>query len=218
MNLELIRKTVLFRDMNDGEFNKALEIFDAAAVEYKKGDLLHSEYTLMKSFGLVLSGVVQICVDDIDGNRMIMAEVTPGVTFGESLCFLEIKDSPVYIYATENSEVLWLSVKNLYADNNDEFLTVLQKRFTSMLAERTLKMNDRIQVLSKIKIRDKLMTYFSQLSQSSGSKTFQIPINRDDLATYVGTNRSALSRELSNMKNDGIIDYYKNTVKLLNKE
>lgn len=218
MNMQLIRKTVLFRDMNDDEFNKALEIFEAAAVEYKKGDLLHSEYTSMKSFGLVLSGVVQICVDDIDGNRMIMAEVTPGVTFGESLCFLEIKDSPVYIYATENSEVLWLSVKNLYADGNDEFLTVLQKRFTSMLAERTLKMNDRIQVLSKIKIRDKLMTYFSQLSQSSGSKTFQIPINRDDLATYVGTNRSALSRELSNMKNDGIIDYYKNTVKLLNKE
>lgn len=218
MNTEIVKASVLFRDMNDEEFQKAFEIFEAKAVEYKKGDLLHHQYSEMKCFGLVLSGTVQICVDDIDGNRMIMAEAVPGVTFGESLCYLEIKDSPVYIYATENSEVLWLSVKNLYADGSDGFLTELQKRFTSMLAARTLKMNDRIQVLSKIKIRDKLMTYFSQLSQSCGSKTFQIPVNRDDLATYIGTNRSALSRELSNMKNDGIIDYYKNTVKLLNKE
>lgn len=218
MNLDLIKTSVLFRDMNGAELQKALEVFEAEAVEYKKGDMLHRGYSEMKSFGLVLYGTVQICVDDIEGNRMIMAEAQTGATFGESLCFLGIKDSPVYIYATENSEVLWLSVKNLYADGSDEFLLGLQRRFTSMLAARTLKMNDRIQVLSKLKIRDKLMTYFSQLSQSCGSKIFQIPVNRDDLAAYIGTNRSALSRELSNMKNDGVIDYYKNTVKLLNKE
>ncbi len=217
MNTELIKSSALFRGMNDTDFQKALKIFDANAVEYRKGDLIHHGYSEMKSFGFILSGAVQVCVDDIDGNRTIMAEVVPGAAFGESLCFLEIKDSPVYIYATENSEVLWLSVKNMYADTDDEFLTEIQKRFTSMLAERALKMNDRIQVLSKIKIRDKLTTYFSQLSQYSGSKTFQIPINRDDLATYIGTNRSALSRELSNMKKDGIIDCYKNTVKLLDK-
>lgn len=218
MNSEIIKSSFLFRDMNDVELQKALEVFSAEAVGYRKGDLIHSEYTEMKTFGLVLSGAVHVCVDDIDGNRMIMAEAVPGATFGESLCFLEIKDSPVYIYAKENSEILRLSVENLYSDGNDAFLTELQKRFTSMLASRTLKMNDRIQVLSKIKIRDKLMTYFTQLSQSCGSKTFQIPVNRDDLAAYIGANRSALSRELSNMKNEGIIDYYKNTVKLLTKE
>ena len=62
---------------------------------------------------MVLSGVVQACMDDVEGNRVIMAEVTAGNTFGESLCFLGIQDSPVYVYASEQAEVVWISLKKI---------------------------------------------------------------------------------------------------------
>lgn len=215
MNFEVIKASVLFQNMNTDEVRKALDIFEAESVAYKKNDWIHRPYTKMKKFGLLLSGVVQVCVDDVDGNRMIMSEVIAGQTFGESICFLKIANSPMYIFASENCEVLWLSLEKLFVSSADEQIFKLQKRFTGMLAARTLNMNDRIQVLSKIKIRDKLMTYFSQQARLSGSLTFQLPVNRDDLATYIGTNRSALSREMSNMKKDGLIDYYKNTVKII---
>ena len=42
---------------------------------------------------------------------------------------------------------------------------------------------------------DKLLTYFSELQASAGSCTFNLPLNRDDMATYIGSNRSALSRD-----------------------
>lgn len=211
----LIRSSDLFHQMTGEEFEKALEILCTECSLYSKGEYLHQAYARMNRFGMVLSGVVQACMDDMEGNRMIMAEVVPGITFGESLCFLEVGDSPVYVYASEPSEVLWFSTKNFFHDSPDAFTVRLQKRFTMMLASRTMSMNDRIQVLSKIRLRDKVTTYFSQISQRNRSLTFQIPMNRDDLATYMGTNRSALSRELSQMKSEGLIDYYRNTIRIL---
>lgn len=212
---KIIESSELFRNMGSEEINRAMEIFDAEIRTYTKGEFLHNPHSELRKFGLVISGIVQVCIDDIDGNRIIMAEVTPGKTFGESLCFLGIKDSPVFIYSSEPSEILWLSVRILFNSDSDEFGAELRKRFTAMLAARTLAMNDRIQVLSKIKLRDKLITYFNQKSEAAGSLTFQIPVNRDDLASYIGTNRSALSRELSQMKKDGLIDFYKNTFRIM---
>ncbi len=213
--IRLIRSTVLFRDMSDENFIRALSLFDAEAAFYEKGEYPHTPFGKHEKFGLVISGTVQVCSDDIDGNRMIMAEVTPGITFGESLCFLGISDSPVCVFASESTRVLWLSPDKLFEPGSDEFCVKLSKRFTSMLAARTLAMNGRIQVLSKIKLRDKLMTYFNQKSRDAGSLTFCIPVNREDMAAYMGTDRSALSRELSAMKKEGLIDYYKNTFRIL---
>ncbi len=209
-----IRKSQLFNGMEDNILAECLEITEAAVSEYKKGGFLHCAFERLNRFGLVLSGTVQACSDDIEGNRMIMAEVTPGLTFGEALCYLKIPDSPVYIVAPERCTVLWLSTDMLYRSDKPAAI-IFERQFTSVLAARTLAMNGRIQILSKLKLRDKLITYFSELSSSSGSDTFKVTLNRESMAAYIGTDRSALCRELSSMKKDGIIDYRKNTFRLI---
>jgi len=225
--------SLLFREMSEQTVDAALSIFGASFREYEKGAMLHQVGEPLLYFGFVLEGVVQVCSDDIEGAPMIMADVSAGSTFGEALCYLRRDESPVYIYASVPAKILWLSLDGLYnarlikgsggpvgntvtTDNSLLILPVeLQQRFTAMLASRTLTMNNRIQVLSRLKLRDKLITYFTQLAAAAGSRTFNLPLNRNDLATYIGTNRSALSRELSQMKDDGIIDYHRNTVRIL---
>ncbi|NLD88599.1 MAG: Crp/Fnr family transcriptional regulator [Clostridiales bacterium] len=210
----VILKNPLFSGMEEEELRKAVSLLHGRSQVYRRGEILHHAWTRMECFGLVLSGLVQARSDDFDGNSMIMAEVQPGVTFGESLCLLIVEDSPVYVCASEDSEVLWLSVDGLYG-SREEDVTAMQKRFTALLAARILSMNNRIQILSKISIREKLMVYLSEMSAASGSSVFRIPFNREDMATYIGANRSALSRELAKMKREGIIDFHKNTFKLL---
>ena len=85
----------------------------------------------------------------------------------------------------------------------------LSRRFTAMLARRTLSMNDRIQILSKSTLRGKILAFLSQYAQKYGP-SFTIPFDRQSLATYLGANRTALSRALSSMRRDGILDYHKN--------
>lgn len=211
----ILRTNPLFHGFSDLELEGALASLEAKPAIFKKGDMIHSAGKVLKSFGLLLSGVIQVFADGIDGNRMIMATVTEGETFGESLCFLKVKNSPVYIQATEATTLLWLSPDRIFAAQDNSSGVNMQQRFTAMLAGRTLSMNSRIQILSKLTLRDKLIAYFSETLGKTGSTTFTVPFNREDMAAYMGTNRSALSRELSAMKKEGMIDFYKNTFRLL---
>lgn len=214
MYSKLIKKCVLFAGLSDEETEYSLSFFEAKQKLYKKGDFLNSVSSPLLNFGLVLDGTVQVCMDDIDGHHMIMANVNSGETFGESLCYLG-QDAPVYICAVTDAAVLWMNTDRIKAPPGLSGLDIrLANRFTAMLAERTLAMNDRIQILSKSSIRAKLITFFSQYVQRYGS-SFTVPFDRSNMATYLGTERSSLSRELSRMKEEGLIEYQKNSFRIL---
>lgn len=200
----------LFSGMNREETDNAAALMEGKTTTYKKGDFLHSPGTPFTAFGLVLSGTVYACTDDINGSRMIMAQVGPGNTFGEALCFLSVPEPPVYVTAASDAEVLWLSPSPLFGGQNGGRESGMEKRFAAVLAGRTLKMNGRIQILSKRSIREKLIVFFSELKSGREDDTITVPFSREDMAAYIGTDRSALSRELSAMKREGLIDYRKN--------
>jgi CRP-like cAMP-binding protein len=84
----------------------------------------------------------------------------------------------------------------------------------SILAYDVQNMNKRIRILTKPDIRRKVLSLLSMYEIKAGEK-FSIPMDRSAMAAYIGTDRSALSRELSNMKKDGIIEYYRNTFIIL---
>ncbi len=215
MQDEILRSCALFSGLTDRELDYALDFFSAAERSYKKGDFLNRIGFPLPAFGLVLSGGIQVYMDDIDGNEMIMANVAPGGTFGESLCYLGL-DAPVYIRAMSETAILWLSTARMrHPEQENPLDCALSVRFTAMLARRTLSMNDRIQILSKSTMRGKLIAFFTQYSKLGS--TFTIPFSRADMAVYLGTERTALSRELSRMKREGIIDFHKNTFRILQK-
>ena len=103
----------------------------------------------------------------------------------------------------------------MFSSPGDDFFAELQRRFTAALAAKTLMMNNRIQVLSRLTLRGKLTAYFTELAAAQGSSVIHLPMNREDTAAYIGVNRSALSRELARMKAEGLIDYRKNEVRIL---
>ena len=214
MNTGVMRRCPLFEGLSDDEIAEALRFYGALEKSYAKGEALIRPGDRVTRFGLVLSGTVQVMMDDIDGLRMIMATVTPGETFGESLCY-RWAESPVYAAASENARVLWLSADGFRDDTGGHCAHC--KRFIRMLTMKTLSMNDRIQVLSKPTLREKLLALFSQYSAREG-RTFRLPFDRSDMAAYLGVNRSALSRELSRMKEEGIIDFYKSSFSILNRK
>lgn len=209
---ELLGRCPLFKGMTGEELCHALSFYRAELRHYEKGDFIKGATDRLTFFGLVLSGIVQVYMDEIDGSHMVMATVEEGRSFGESLCFLK-KESPIYICAASPADVLCLECDNLKNASGKEENEILL-RFTSMLAERTLMMNDRIQILSKLSIREKIMTMFSEYPGASLGKNFEVPLNREDMAAYLGTDRSSLSRELSRMKKEGIIDYYRNSFRI----
>lgn len=213
---KIMQKCVLFRGLNEDELAYAVDFFHGSKKHFARGETLHTPGSRMKQFGLVLSGNIQVSMDDFDGNHMIMASVTPGITFGESLCYLGTKAN-VAVHSVEESDVLMMDTEALKdsARIQNEQDAELIRRFTAMLAQRALAMNDRIQILSKITIREKVITLLSQYTGRSGSSQILLPFSREAMATYLGVNQSALSRELSAMQKEGIIRFRGNEFTVL---
>ena len=216
MNFDELKNTTLFKNMSVNEIKQALNIFIAKEAQYDKNEIIKKADEQLSAFGLVLNGCITVCMDDFDGNCLVMSSAQKGDTFGESLCFLQ-KNEPVYITATQHTEILWLHCDRLQDECGCAFSCELRNRFISLLANRALTMNNRIQVLSKFKIRDKLITYFSQCANQAKSDTFSLSLDRASLAAYIGTERSALSRELHKMQKDNIIQINRNKITLVRK-
>ena len=215
---ENLRHSILFRDMRPEELAYALDFFRANRRTYEKGEIVNPLGEPLPFFGLVLSGCVQVQTDDIDGNPMIMATVTPGETFGESLHYLR-RVSSVYIVAMADTVILTMQAQEMYPSavqsGRNERDAALVHRFLLLLTNRTLEMNNRIQVLSKISMREKLIALFTMYANQQGSRTIRLPFDRNGLAVYLGVNRSALSRELSRMQREGLIRFDKNVFEIL---
>jgi len=84
-----------------------------------------------------------------------------------------------------------------------------------IMARKNLVLNQKIEYVSKRTTREKLMAYLSRCAVESQSRIFEIPFNRQELSDFLFIDRSAMSKELSKLKEEGIIDYYKNQFKLL---
>ena len=199
----------LFESFSDEKLQEALKILKARETVYPKATVLKNALQPLSSFGLVLEGAVQVTMTDLDGEEMLLAYVPPGNTFGESLCFLR-RNAPIIITAQSGTRLMWLDCKALREPPAGPLQQELQGRFTAMLARRTLNMNDRIQILSRKSIREKLNAYFTVCVRDAGSMTFAVPFDRAGMAAYLGTDRSALCRELSRMQQEGLLKFDKN--------
>ena len=217
-NYNVLKSNELFCGLEGEALEQALDFFMADTAVYEKGECLHRVGRKMTRFGLVLGGRVQVRMDDIDGNPIIMANVTAGKTFGESLCFLGVEEEPVMIQAAvAKTEILWLKTDNIRkktedADGKNHEMTM---RFITLVTGKTLSMNDRIQILSKKSLREKLIVFFSQCAHQYGGNSFVLPFNRNEMAEYLGTNRSALSRELAKMQKEQILRFSKDKFEII---
>lgn len=209
--------TALFAGFSQNELQEMLSMLTTWEAFYAKNETVLAVDQPVHAFGIVQSGRVQVATNDIHGNKMIMAIVSTDGMFAESLAFTGTESSPVYATALEDCNVLWVdieAVRNAYQSTNP-LLRRLGENFTRSLAQRVLAMNNRVQILSRKTIREKVNAYFTFQVQQEGSCELEIPFDRSDLADYLGVERSALSRVLSRMQKEGVLEFHKNWFRIL---
>ena len=119
--------------------------------------------------------------------------------------------------ASEKTEVLFLRIYRVLTtcSNACEFHARLVRNLLSVLALHNLKMNEKLTHVTQRTLREKLLSYLSSESARAGAASFEIPFNRQQLADYLSADRSALSAELSRMRGEGLIEFEKNSFRLL---
>jgi len=209
--------TQLFLEINKDEIPKLLKCLNATIALYKKDDIIIEEETYVKNFGIILSGSARTIKWDSSGKQIIITILEKGSMIGVMLAAKQNKKSPLAVQATGDTTVLFIPFENIILSCEKKCFCheKLIKNYISVIAEKGLELHERINCLLEPTVRSKIMTFLTRQVCNTKGKTFAIPMNRNILAEYLNIERSALSRELSKMKKDGLIDYHKNNFKLL---
>lgn len=170
----------------------------------------------INEIGIVLHGEVNIENIDLWGNRRILANIKEGDFFGETYALVN-EPLMIDVVATCDSQIIYLSPSRIISGefNGVQWgITMLTNMLTGAV-EKNLTLSKKIFCTSPHSIRNRVFTFLSFQSVISGSKTFQIPFDRRQMADYLNLDRSALSKELSRMREEGLIDFYKNSFRII---
>lgn len=209
--MNFISKTALFRGCSEEEIQKMSDHLNFRTGSYKKGQVIFGTGSIVTEIGLVLSGNVRIEHTDLWGNKSILGISSAGEVFAESYACIPDEPMMVDAVANEDCEILFISVPRLFTSCS---ACVSQNRLIHNLvtisAWKNLQLSSRSLHTSPKTIRGRLSSYFSQQVSAQGSNKIVIPFDRQQLADYLNLDRSALSKELGKMRNDGLIEYHKN--------
>ena len=211
MNKKFLLTTPLFQGCNEESLELIAQNSNFTIKKYHKDSIILSEGDLIKAFGLILEGTVQIENIDILGNKSILGLAHKGDVFAEAYACIPNQRIMVDVVAVEECEVLFINLQNIIGSRNP---SQIEGKIIANLLKISSKKNQmlsrRIFHSSPKKIRDRLLSYFSDQVKSQGKRNITIPLNRQQFADYLGVERTALSKELGKMRNEGLIEFHKN--------
>ena len=217
MDIGFLHKSVIFRNMNDDEIQSALSALHAVEKKYKKDDIIMAAGEVTETMGLVISGSVTVESNDIWGNRTILSHVGTGGFFAETYALLDDEVMLVDVRANENCRILFFRIGSLSKLNNHKDIWVNKLIFNllQISAHKNLTLSLRSFHTAPKTVRGRIMAYLNSVSLQNHSAEFDIPFNRQQMADYLSLDRTALSKELGRMRNEGVISFRKNHFKII---
>ena len=214
-----LSRSPLFCGIDPQDIPGLLACVSARTRTFKKSEILLHRGEPSAQFGLLLSGSVHIIREDFWGNRSIVGLAGPGEIFAESYA-LALQPLEVSVLAASDGEVLFLDAGKIISGCQQvcSFHAQLSRNLLSMLAQKNLNLTTKIRHMSRKTTREKLMSYLSAQALRANSSEFEIPLDRQQLADFLGVERSAMSATLSRLRDEGILTFHKNRFHLLQSE
>ena len=184
---------------------------------YRKGEIVAFEAENIRHIGIVLSGAVDMIKEDLWGNKTMLVRARENDIFGETFACGTDNLSVVTFLVSEDARILFLPFDRVMHSCTMAcvFHHRLIENMVRIIADKNRDLMRKVEVVSKRTIREKLLAYLSIQAQTQASRYVEVPLGRVELAEYLCVDRSALTRELAKMKEEGLIDYDRNCFRIL---
>ncbi|MBP3321738.1 MAG: Crp/Fnr family transcriptional regulator [Clostridia bacterium] len=215
--LPILQKTKLFAGLTEQEIFSMLGCLDAKTGVYQRGSAVLSRGDTVNRLAILLEGALHIQRDDYWGKRSLLSRIAPGELFGEAYIASESGVFLNDVIAVEDSTVIFFDVSKILTTCTSAclFHTLVVRNLFFALSEKNRRLVRKLDYLSGHSIRERLISYLSDEAGRQGSGSFSIPFNRQQLAEFLSVDRSALSKELCKMRDEGLLEFEKNRFKLL---
>ena len=195
----------LFKGISPDNKDKLLKLLETSTFTYQPNVNIAYLFKDKESIGLVIKGSLDIIRIDYNGTRTIIETIYEEEILGTSLTSLLSNDYE--IITKENTKILWLDYNVILSISDIKYRYYNQfiKNLLMISLEKNTLKNERIEILTQKTIRNKLLEYFRIEALKNRSKIIYLKSTWQDLADYLAIDRSAMTRELKNLKEEGFI-------------
>ena len=214
--LPVIRASRLFSGVSERELEAMLACLRPETKDYPKDAFVLRAGDTAEAVGLVLSGTILMLQEDVWGNRNILSKAGPGQIFAAAYACAPGSVLNVSVLAETPVTVLFLNVGRVLTlcPAACAHHSRIIRNLLGELAGKNLRLGEKLTHMGQRTTRAKLMSYLSAEAQRLGTYELDIPFSRQQLADYLGVERSGLSLELGKMKQDGLLEFHKNHFEL----
>lgn len=208
---------VPFNELSKSQINKLFDLLGAHVYKYSKNQEILSTIKSGNIVGIVMSGYAQIIHSEYNGNELIKEDLTENSIFGTNIS--ATNDESYQIIAKEDTQVVVIDYDKLVNPKNLKYsyFNIFFRNLFDIINAKFKQTNERIKILEKKQIRDKLLEYFEIEYKKSRSRYIYLPYTLRDLADYLAVNRSAMFRELKHLKEEKFIEVKDKKITLLYK-
>lgn len=208
-NLYPILKNIpLFDNIQEENYECVLHCLKAHIKQYEKGEYIYGINSLSKISGIIISGKINLTMLNKAGSEHNIRHLEKN-----DILLKNDEYNNIQAVSTEKTKILTLYFSEVYSKDKAETCPHILQITLNLLKisnKENLYLNQKIEILAQKKMRDKINTYIKSLIKKSD--IIKLPFNRQELANFLGVDRSALSRELCYMRDEGLINFNKNTI------
>ncbi|MCL2404100.1 MAG: Crp/Fnr family transcriptional regulator [Defluviitaleaceae bacterium] len=202
-----LQKSTLFSDINTCEYENLLNCLSPGIKHFSKNEMLLITGDIVTHMGVVLSGTAHAYLEHIDGTHILISNLTQTSIYGEILVSTRTHKSPVTVYAMSDMTVALIEYRQLFSICTKACVAhrMFIQNMLRNIGDKYFRMFDRINILREKNLRAKILAYLHMLRSKGQTTVVTIPFTKTMLASYLMANRSALSKELKKMADDGLI-------------
>lgn len=215
--VNVLRKTTLFRGVSPDEIVAMSGCLNARVRHFLQEETILRVGDTVNDLGIVISGTIHIIRDGYWGDENLVNVFSVGDVFAENFACMNDVTLDVNVVAAEDTTVVFLDVHKVAhtCSSTCPFHSRLLDNLVSEIAHKNLILSRKMSYITQRTTRKKVMAYLSAVAMEKSSSTFDIPMNRQQLADFLAVDRSALSTTLSNLQSEGILRFSRNHFELL---
>jgi len=212
-----VKNNPLFDNMSEEEIKTVLNCSDATVERFTDNQILIEKSDRVKRLGIVIEGELNLVSQKYNGNRVIVTTLEKNDLFGEALIYASASCSPYDLVSSGKSMVLLIPHRifsNMCSQNCSHHKQLIINMLT-ILSDKIVMLNNKMNILHADTLKGRIAVYLLSLQKKANTMIFDMPMKRQELAEFLNVKRPSLSRELSNMQRDNIIEVYRSSVKIL---
>lgn len=217
---ETLLKCELFEGFDKFQLITMLECFSPRLYSFNKGEFIVMGGDRYKGLGIIIEGSAVITKENAAGSRVMLGVISAGELFGEVIAFSGKEQWPANVQAQTDGMAIFLENNAIINQCNEacSFHSQLIKNLLKTVSNRAIMLNRRVEYLSMKSINSKIACLLLEYMEKSGSHTFRLPMNRNEMADYLNISRPSMSREMGVMRDKGIIEFQKEAIRILKED